>query len=215
MTPSLPTGVYAERVTALSNGNYTIAATGNSPGDLTVSLYANTGLPPALINWAPSTAGGGIDLGYFENQLSATQNSCNFGADLPDPNRFSDPKAALQALSTSMEKMFELCQNMTPSTIADALDAYADRLEVLAPRLPPQLRTLPQIIRKAAQNIRNAKTPGEAVKAVGAAIAEVHKAIALLRAENPDVARAGAEESKSVDSALNAARISLLRASAI
>ena len=134
---------------------------------------------------------------------------------MPDPNRFSDPKAALQALSNALEKMFELCQNMTPSTIADALDAYASRLEVLAPRLPPQLRTLPQIIHKAAQNIRDAKTPGEAVKAVGAALAEVHKAIALLRAADPDVAHAGAEESRSVQLGSQRRAISLLRASAL
>jgi filamentous hemagglutinin family protein len=42
LAPRTPVGVYSEQVTALSNPNYTIAATGNTPGTLTIDPLALT-----------------------------------------------------------------------------------------------------------------------------------------------------------------------------
>ena len=218
LSPTTPTGAYTEEVTALNNANYVIAPVGNSPGELTIyGPVVDPGqLPGLTMISAPAGSGGSLlNSDDIEAQLLAGSSACSNGSGLADPTRFSDPKTALLALATGMEKLFQSCQNVTPSTIATALDAYAARLEILAPQLPPQLRSLPAIIERAAQRIRAAKTPQEAVGAVISAIAEVHKAIALLRAGNPDMATIAATARQSVDATLQSARVSLLRAASL
>ena len=124
-------------VTALSNPNYVIAASGNSPGTLTVVPTTvafrqfDPGFLPGLtqINNPAQTA---YDVGGYEQALPHFTVACNEPPSLPDPNRFSDPDTALRAISQAMENYFRRCQNPTQATIADALDAYAAKLQVLA-----------------------------------------------------------------------------------
>ena len=161
LNPFTPVGQYLQMVTALSNPNYVIAASGNSPGTLTVApttvafLPFDPGFLPGLtqINNPAQTE---YDVGGYEQVLPHFTVACNEPPSLPDPNAYSDPDVALRAISEAMENYFRRCQNPTQATIADALDAYAAKLQVLAPRLPPALRNIPAIIAQAAKRVRAA-----------------------------------------------------------
>jgi hypothetical protein len=205
--PTTPVGRYDELVTALSNPNYSIAGAGNTPGVLTINLQP-FGQDPATYVYgiAPGSSGS------IESWPPLAQ-SCSAGPELPNPNRFSDPLAALQAMSQAMSSFCERCNNPTQDSIADALERFAAELAVLAPRLPPQLRNLPTIVGDAARKVRAAHSIAEAVGAVRTAIAQVNKDISLLRAENPDAAPASIQVSRTVSATLQAAEFRLLRAS--
>ena len=125
------------------------------------------------------------DVGGYEQVLPHFAVACNEPPSLPDPNRFTDPDAALRAISQSLENYFRRCQNPTQATIADALEAYAAKLQVLAPRLPPALRNVPAIIAEGARRVRAARSRTEAVAVLRQTIAAVHKEIALVLSEDP------------------------------
>jgi len=126
------------------------------------------------------------DVGGHEQVLPRFTVACDAPPSLPDPNRFSDPDAALRAISQSLEDYFKRCQNPTQSTIADALDAYAAKLQVLAPRLPPALRNVPAIVAEGARRVRAARSRTEAVAVLRQTVAAVHKEIALVLSEDPE-----------------------------
>jgi len=181
LTPTTPTGQYAELVTAISNPNYRIAPAPNFPGTLTVTALADPGFVPGLTqinNPAEGGYGGGEVLPNFVV-------SCNEPPSLPDPNRFSDPDAALRTISQSLENYFKRCQNPTQTTTADGLEAYAAKLQVLAPRLPPALRNIPSIVAEAARRARAAPSRAAAVAVLRQTVAAIHKEIALVLSEDP------------------------------
>ncbi len=188
LTPFTPVGQYAQLVTALSNPNYAIAASGNSPGTLTVKPTAvlpfDPGFLPGLtrINNPAQTE---YDVGGYEQVLPHFTVACDEPPPLPDPNRFSDPDQALRAISQSLENYFRRCQNLTQATIADALDEYAAKLRILAPRLPPALRNVPAIVAEGARLVRAARSRSEAIAVLHQTVAAIHKEIALVLSEDP------------------------------
>ncbi|HEY1781156.1 MAG TPA: filamentous hemagglutinin N-terminal domain-containing protein [Roseiarcus sp.] len=188
LNPFTPVGQYAQLVTALSNPNYAIAASGNSPGTLTVKPTAVLPFDPGflpgltLINNPAQTE---YDVGGYEQVLPHFTVACNEPPSLPDPNRLSDPDQALRAISQSLENYFRRCQNLTQATIADALDEYAAKLRILAPRLPPALRNVPAIVAEGARRVRAARSRSEAIAVLHQTVAAVHKEIALVLSEDP------------------------------
>ncbi len=215
LNPFTPVGQYLQMVTALSNPNYVIAASGNSPGTLTVVptpvafLPFDPGFLPGLtqINNPAQTE---YDVGGYEQVLPHFTVACNEPPSLPDPNQFSDPDAALRAISQAMENYFRRCQNPTQATIADALDAYAAKLQVLAPRLPPALRNVPAIIAQAAKRVRAAATRAEAVAVLRQTVAEVHKEIALVLSEDPQTRSREVRDGDVIAGALGDANVALV-----
>ena len=186
LNPFTPVGQYAVLVTGLSNPNYSIGPGPNFPGVLTiVGAPFDPGFLPGLtrINNPAQTE---YDVGGYEQVLPRFTVACDAPPSLPDPNRFSDPDAALRAISQSLEDYFKRCQNPTQSTIADALDAYAAKLQVLAPRLPPALRNVPAIVAEGARRVRAARSRTEAVAVLRQTVAAVHKEIALVLSEDPE-----------------------------
>ncbi len=215
LSPFTPVGQYLQMVTALSNPNYVIAASGNSPGTLTVAPTTvvfrpfDPGFLPGLtqINNPAQTQ---YDVGGYEQVLPRFTVACNEPPSLPDPNRFSDPDEALRAISQAMENYFRRCQNPTQATIADALDAYAAKLQVLAPRLPPALRNVPTIIAQAAKRVRAASTRAEAVAVLRQTVAEVHKEIALVLSEDPQTRSREVRDGDVIAGALGDANVALV-----
>ena len=186
LNPFTPVGQYAALVTGLSNPNYIIGPGPNFPGVLTIiGAPFDPGFLPGLtrINNPAQTE---YDVGGHEQVLPRFTVACDAPPSLPDPNRFSDPDAALRAISQSLEDYFKRCQNPTQSTIADALDAYAAKLQVLAPRLPPALRNVPAIVAEGARRVRAARSRTEAVAVLRQTVAAVHKEIALVLSEDPE-----------------------------
>jgi hypothetical protein len=215
LNPFTPVGKYLQMVTALSNPNYVIAASGNSPGTLTVAPTTvafrpfDPGFLPGLtqINNPARTE---YDVGGYEQVLPHFSIACNEPPSLPDPNQFSDPDAALRAISEAMENYFRRCQNPTKATIADALDAYAAKLQVLAPRLPPALRNVPAIIAQAAKRVRAAPTRAEAVAVLRQTVAEIHKEIALVLSEDPQTRSREVRDGDVIAGALGDANVALV-----
>ena len=186
LNPFTPVGQYAVLVTGLSNPNYSIGPGPNFPGVLTIiGAPFDPGFLPGLtrINNPAQTE---YDVGGYEQVLPRFTVACDAPPSLPDPNRFSDPDAALRGISQSLEDYFKRCQNPTQSTIADALDAYAAKLQVLAPRLPPALRNVPAIVAEGARRVRAARSRTEAVAVLRQTVAAVHKEIALVLSEDPE-----------------------------
>src|SRR5208283_4407208 len=154
-------------------------------------------------------AGGGYDLGAF-GELLQDLSSCEEPPSLPDPNRYSDPDAALRAISQALDNYFKRCENPTQATIADALDEYAAKLQVLAPRLPPALRNIPAIVAEAARRVRAARSRTEAVAVLRQTIAAIHKEIALVRSEDPETHSREIRGREAVVGAVNVARVALV-----
>ena len=209
LSATTPVGIYDQLVTALSNPNYTIAVAGNKPGILMIGMPSIPGSNPAI--YAP---GGPISNASIETWPPFV-NSCSAGPDLPNPNHYSDPLAALEAMSRAMTAFCERCNDPTQSNIADALERFAQELAVLAPRLPPQLRNLPTIVHEAAEKVRSARTVAEAVGALATAINQVNHDIALLRVSDPDAAAANAGLGRLVNATLQASEQRLIRVSGL
>jgi hypothetical protein len=212
LNPFTPVGQYLQMVTALSNPNYVIAASGNSPGTLTVvptTVPFDPGFLPGLtqINNPAQTE---YDVGGYEQVLPHFTVACNEPPSLPDPNRFTDPDVALRAISQAMENYFRRCQNPTQATIADALEAYAAKLQILAPRLPPALRNVSAIIAQAAKRVRAAATRAEAVAVLRQTVAEVHKEIALVLSEDPQTRSRELRDGDVIAGALGDANVALV-----
>ena len=150
------------------------------------------------------------DVGGYEQVLPHFTVNCNEPPSLPDPNRYSDPDAALRAISQSFENYFRRCQNPTQTTIADALDAYAAKLQILAPRLPPALRNVPQIIAEAARRARAARSRTEAVAVLRQTAAAVHKEIALVLSEDPQTRSREVRDGDVIAGALGDASVALV-----
>ncbi len=209
LNPLTPVGQYAELVTAISNPNYRLASAPNFPGVLTIAGSPDPGFLPGLTqinNPAPSEAGtGGID-----QVLPHFGVACNEPPSLPDPNRYSDPDAALRAISQAVENYFRRCQNPTQTTIADALDAYAAKLQVLAPRLPPALRNVPAIVAEGARRVRAARSRTEAVALLRQTVAAVHKEISLVLSEDPETRSRELRDGDIIAGALDGATATLV-----
>ena len=206
LNPFTPVGQYAELVTAISNPNYRIAPAPNFPGILIVSTGNDPGFLPGLTqinNPAPSSYGGGEVLPDFTTR-------CYEPPSMPDPNRFSDPDAALRAISQSMENYFKRCQNPTQTTIADGLEAYAAKLQVLAPRLPPALRNIPSIVAEAARRARAAPSRAAAVAVLRQTVAAIHKEISLVLSEDPATRSRELRDGDVVANALSGASVALV-----
>jgi filamentous hemagglutinin family protein len=215
LNPFTPVGQYLQMVTALSNPNYVIAASGNLPGTLTVAptMVAfrpfDPGFLPGLTQIS-NPAQTEYDVGGYEQVLPHFSVACNEPPSLPDPNAYSDPDTALRAISQAMENYFRRCQNPTQATIADALDAYAAKLQILAPRLPPALRNIPAIIAQAAKRVRAAPTRAAAVAVLRQTVAEVHKEIALVLSEDPQTRSREVRDGDVIAGALGDANVALV-----
>ena len=210
LSPLTPPGRYAERVTALSNANYRIAAGPNFPGVLTITGGpADPGFLPGLTQ-INNPAQNESWVGGIDQVLPRFGGACNEPPPLPDPNRYSDPDRALSAISELLENYFRRCQNPTQSTIADALDAYAAKLEVLAPRLPPALRSVPAIIREGARRARAAGSPAAAAAVLRQTVAAVHKEISLVLSEDPATRSREIRDGDVIAGALGAASVALV-----
>ena len=208
LSPTTPVGKYSERVTSLSNPNYFISPNGDSPGVLTIDLQIRPGQTPG-----PYSPPAGPSWNGFLDVWPSLATTCSAGPQLPDPNRYSDPEAALRALSKAMTSYCERCSDPTLESLSAALEKYAAALRLVAPRLPPQLRNLPDIVEQAARKVRSARSISEAVGALSTAIQAVNKDIALLRAENPDTAPAKSHVGVEVGATLEQVKIKLLRIS--
>ena len=98
------------------------------------------------------------------------------------------------------------------SCVADALEAYARDLDRRILELPPQFRGVAATIRQAAARVRAARTVQQARAAVRVAISEVRKAIALLKADEPEVARIQVRTGTTIASALSSVETKLSKA---
>jgi hypothetical protein len=73
--------------------------------------------------------------------------------------------------------------------IANALDLYAKDLGDPRIVLPPETKAIPAIVAQTARRVRAATTHRQARAAVSAAVAEIRKSIALIKADEPVLAR--------------------------
>jgi hypothetical protein len=128
---------------------------------------------------------------HFHDLLPNTSpEACDAGLSLPTPPTFGDAADAVKEMSKATEAYIRNCHCATQVCIADALDQYAQALALVAPRLPPHLQNAAGIVATAAGRARVARTKAEAVRAIHDAIAAIHKDIDLVKAEDPDDARA-------------------------
>jgi filamentous hemagglutinin family protein len=98
------------------------------------------------------------------------------------------------------------------SCVADALEQYASTLESRIVELPPPFRGVAATIRQAARQVRVARTVTAARAAVRTAVAEIRKAIALVRADEPEVARIQVRQGNAIASALQSVETKLAKA---
>jgi filamentous hemagglutinin family protein len=211
LNPGTPAGQYPEKVTLLSNPNYAIALTGNVNGLLTVfkAPVPETPLPgmsPSQFIQSSISGGGG---GVVELWPEAS-NACNTGPNLPEPNSFSDPLKAVEAISNSMSRFLQQCQYLDQRSTADALDKYAAELEELAPRLPPALRNLPALVSQAARRVRAAPSKAAAAAVLRQTVAIIHKELALVRSDDPVMQAEEITAGNSVAGALSVAGVELV-----
>jgi filamentous hemagglutinin family protein len=96
--------------------------------------------------------------------------------------------------------------------VADALEQYANTLESRILELPPPFRGVAATIRQAARQVRVARTVTAARAAVRTAVAEIRKAIALVRADEPEVARIQVRQGNAIASALQSVETKLAKA---
>jgi hypothetical protein len=171
-------------------------------------------LPLIPVNLSPSV---------FVNRRPAIEmpgvSSCGVDLQLPDASAFSDPAAAIAAVSAATSQYVERCRDASQEDIANALDHYADALDVIIQKLPPklraQLRQIPSLVRSAAIRARAAPTRAAAVRVLQQTVAQVRREILLVRAEDPDSARIRSAVSTGVSGVLNTAAVALARAEGI
>jgi filamentous hemagglutinin family protein len=195
---------------AANNYQVTLVPTGLTPPDTGVILS----LPLIPVNLSPSV---------FVNRRPAIEmpgvSSCGVDLQLPDASAFSDPAAAIAAVSAATSQYVERCRDASQEDIANALDHYADALDVIIQKLPPklraQLRQIPSLVRSAAIRARAAPTRAAAVRVLQQTVAQVRREILLVRAEDPDSARIRSAVSTGVSGVLNTAAVALARAEGI
>ena len=197
---------------AANNYAITLAPTGATPPNTGVIL----GRPIiAPVNLSPSVFVDG-NAGF---EIPAADSACGVELQLPDPATFSDPVAAINAISATTKQYIERCRDISQQEVGDALDRYADALEIIIEKLPPklrqQLRHIPAIVHAAAVRARAAPTRVAAVRVLHQAIAQVHREIMLVRADDPDDARIRTAVSTGVSGVLNSAALALTRAEGI
>ncbi|WP_293855565.1 filamentous hemagglutinin N-terminal domain-containing protein [uncultured Alsobacter sp.] len=96
--------------------------------------------------------------------------------------------------------------------VGDAMNQFASALDDRALQLPPPLRGISAVIREAAARVRSARTIGEARSAVRDALTAVRGAIALIKVDDPAVARIQVRQASTIRTALE--RVDLRLASA-
>jgi hypothetical protein len=198
---------------ATTSGNYavTLVPTGTTP--------PNTGVivPPGTtqINLSPSVF---VDRNPLIG-IPGDASTCGPDVQLPDPSSFSDPVAAVQAISAATSQYVERCRDASQQDIANALERYADALQVIIEKLPPKLRAqlqhIPALVRAAAVRARAAPTRAAAVRVLRQTVAMVHHEITLVRADDPDSARVRNAVNTGVSSVLNSAAVALARSEGI
>ena len=120
LNPLTPVGQYAELVTAISNPNYRIAPAPNFPGVLTSP--PRPPIPELRRSRVPARPDADQQPGAERSPTSAESSrcsrisavDCNEPPSLPDPNRYSDPDAALRAISQAMENYFRALPESDP-----------------------------------------------------------------------------------------------------
>ncbi|WHQ68594.1 filamentous hemagglutinin N-terminal domain-containing protein [Methylorubrum extorquens] len=130
--------------------------------------------------------------------------------------------ASIQAASNALEGRLAACDKGSSTEsrnlkncYSDALDGFADTLDIQVQQLPPAFRGLPAVIRQAARQVKAARTVAEARAAVRVAVVAVRKAIALLRADEPAVARIQSRQGNAIASALRMVDNRLSRATGL
>jgi filamentous hemagglutinin family protein len=220
LSPTTPVGTYAERVTAISNPNYSLAASGNTPGALTI-VTANVstiapsrfaaGFLPALVNGASDIGDLNFDRGADVELLPVAATGCETSPALPNPKLFKDPVDAVKALSRAVKRFVDRCDNLTKNRIADVLDQYAAGLSVVAPKLPPEWRNIPLLVSDAARRVRAAPSKAAAVAVLSQTMTAIRKQITLMRADDPNAQKAETASAEIVAGTINAVSIALVR----
>ena len=196
---------------AANNYLITLVPTGATPPNTGVILP----LPILQVNLSPSV---------FVNRdgeigIPGGASTCGVDLQLPDAATFSDPAAAILAISAATSQYVERCRDASQEDIANALDRYADALEIIIQKLPPklraQLRHIPALVRAAAVRARAAPTRAAAVRVLKQTVAQVHREIMLVRAEDPDSQRIRNAVNTGVSGVLNSAAVALARAEGI
>jgi hypothetical protein len=133
--------------------------------------------------------------------------------------------ADLEEISAALERSVSACELRhdrkevtlaeSRACTADALERYARAMGARILDLPPPLRSIPAAIREAARRVRTARTAEEAQAAVRTAVGEVRKAIALLRADEPEVARIQVRQASTIAAALSSVEAKLAKATGL
>jgi filamentous hemagglutinin family protein len=117
--------------------------------------------------------------------------------------------AFVERASADLERRMAACEARYAGNLAgfttcagDALTQYAQTLESRLLELPPPLRRVTAVIREAAARVRVARTIEAARRAVRTAVVEVRRAIALIRADEPQLARVQTQQGQTIASAL-------------
>ena len=204
-------------MTALSNPNYVIAASGRTrPGVLTVK-------PTTSPSWSPVRPGFLPGLTLINNPAKTEYDVGGYEQVLPHFT-VGVQRAALVAGSQPVQRsgsgssghlavageLLPALPKPDPGTIADALDAYAAKLQVLAPRLPPALRNVPAIIAEGARRVRAARSRTEAVAVLHQTVAAIHKEIALVLSEDPETRGRELRDGDMVAGALDRTSVALV-----
>lgn len=141
-----------------------------------------------------------------------------FGA--PTVANATDTLSFVESASSDLEGSVASCDQRRDTRrlktytdcVGTALDRYADTLESRSLQLPAPLRAVTGVIREAARKVRAARTIADARAAVRVAVTEVRKAIALIRADEPTVARLQVRQGNAIASALQSVDTRLARA---
>lgn len=133
--------------------------------------------------------------------------------------------AYLEEVSTDLERYVSECERRLDrkeialaeykACVADALERYADNLDRRILELPQPFRGISATIREAARRVRAAGTIEEARGAVRTAVVAVRKAIALLKADEPEVARIQVRQGNTIASALSSVETKLAKATGL
>jgi hypothetical protein len=162
--------------------------------------------PPDIIDVTLPGGGGGPTLGIGLGTDDRSIGTLDF------VERIS---SALERRVAECEREFEANRSDTQGYVAcvgDALEQYAGELDRRVVDLPQPLRGVSAVIREAARRVRTARTISEARTAVRSAITEVRKAIALIRADEPALARVQMRQGNRIETALQSVENRLAKA---
>ena len=170
--------------------------------------FASVNSTPAVIDLTLG-GGGGPTLGVTQADVAA-------GAGSATRQSASQTLTFVQRASSDLQRRIAACDGRAGAAYKDcvggALQQYANDLDSQILRLPPPLRAVTAVIREAARRVQTVATVAEARTIVRAAVTEVRRAIALLRADEPAVARLQVRQGNVIASALQSVDTKLARA---